>query len=65
MSAFVAPLVLGGGNVLTLTMLIQQQMFTTLNWPLGAAQAVVLVVVVLTILAVYARVIRRASGKVT
>jgi putative spermidine/putrescine transport system permease protein len=62
MSAFVAPLVLGGGRVLTMTMLIQQQMLTTLNWPLGSAQAVVLVLIVLAILAVYGRLVSRAVG---
>jgi putative spermidine/putrescine transport system permease protein len=62
MSAFVAPLILGGGNVLTMTMLIQQQMLTTLNWPLGAAQAILLVLVVLALLGGYRRQLRRAGG---
>ncbi len=63
MSAFSAPLILGGGNVTTMTMLMRQQMFTTLNWPLGSAQAVVLVLVVLAILAVYGRLVRRVAGR--
>jgi len=58
MSAFVAPLVLGGGNVLTMTMLIEQQMLTTLDWPLGSAQSIVLVLVVLVVLAVSRRQLR-------
>jgi putative spermidine/putrescine transport system permease protein len=62
MSAFVAPLVLGGGRVLTMTMLIQQQMLITLNWPLGSAQAVVLVLIVLAVLALYRRLVGRAVG---
>jgi putative spermidine/putrescine transport system permease protein len=62
MSAFVAPLILGGGNVLTMTMLVQQQMLTTLNWPLGAAQSILLVLVVLVLLAGYRRQLRRAGG---
>ena len=53
MSAFVAPLVLGGGNVMTMTVLMRQSMFTTLNWPLGAAQSVALVLLVVAMLAVY------------
>jgi putative spermidine/putrescine transport system permease protein len=61
MSAFVAPLILGGGNVLTMTILIQQQMLTTLNWPLGSAESIALVVVVLLILAAYGRQVRRIS----
>lgn len=63
MSAFSAPLILGGGNVTTMTMLMRQQMFATLNWPLGSAQAVVLVLVVLAILAVYGRLVRRVAGR--
>jgi putative spermidine/putrescine transport system permease protein len=55
MSAFVAPLVLGSGNVVTMTVLMRQSMFTTLNWPLGAAQSVTLVVLVVGMLAVYRR----------
>jgi ABC-type spermidine/putrescine transport system permease subunit I len=62
MSAFVAPLVLGGGNVMTMTMLMRQSMFTTLNWPLGAAQSIALVAIVLALLAVYRRQLSRASG---
>jgi putative spermidine/putrescine transport system permease protein len=52
MSAFVAPLVLGGGNVVTVTIVMSQSMLTTLNWPSGAAQAVVLVAIVLGLLAI-------------
>jgi len=62
MSAFVAPLVLGGGNVVTLTMLMRQSMFTTLDWPLGSAQSVLLVVIVLAMLALYRGQLRRAGG---
>jgi len=42
-SAFVAPLILGGGRVVTLSILIQEQMAMALNWPLGAAESMVLV----------------------
>jgi ABC-type spermidine/putrescine transport system permease subunit I len=42
---------------------MRQQMFATLNWPLGSAQAVVLVLVVLAILAVYGRLVRRVAGR--
>jgi ABC-type spermidine/putrescine transport system permease subunit I len=58
----VAPLVLGGGNVMTMTMLMRQSMFTTLNWPLGAAQSIALVAIVLALLAVYRRQLSRGSG---
>ncbi len=61
MSAFVAPLILGGGNVLTMTILIQQQMLTTLNWPLGSAESIALVLVVLAVLTAYGRQARRIA----
>ena len=58
MSAFVAPLLLGGGNVQTITMLMRQSMLTTLNWPFGSAESVALVVLVLALLVVQGRIIR-------
>ena len=58
MSAFVAPLVLGGGNVTVMTVLMRQTMFATLDWPRGAAQSVFLVGIVLVLLLFY----RRALG---
>ena len=58
MSAFVAPLVLGGGRVPMMSILIQQQMTMLLNWPAGSAQAIVLVVLVSLLLLGYVRVLR-------
>ena len=55
MSAFVAPLVLGGGNVPMMTVVMQQTMFTMLNWPRGAAQSVLLVAIVMFLLLLYRR----------
>jgi putative spermidine/putrescine transport system permease protein len=63
MSAFSAPLLLGGGRITVMTILIQQQMFTTLDWPRGSAQSILLVVVVLAILGGYRAFLRRASGE--
>jgi len=57
-SAFVAPLILGGGRVPMMSILIQQQMTFLLNWPAGSAQAIVLVVLVSLLLLGYARVLR-------
>ena len=54
-SAFVAPLILGGGRVTTLTILMQQNMFTTLNWPMGATESLLLVAVVMLLLMLYRR----------
>jgi ABC-type spermidine/putrescine transport system permease subunit I len=62
MSAFVAPLVLGGGNVVTMTVLMRQNMFTTLNWPLGSAQAISLVLIVVALLVGYRRMLGRSTG---
>ena len=58
MSAFVAPLVLGSGRIPMMSILIQQQMTMLLNWPAGAAQAIVLVVLVSVLLLGYVRVLR-------
>lgn len=48
-SAFVIPLLLGGGRVATMPILIRQEMGPLLNWPQGAALAVVLVTCALAI----------------
>jgi putative spermidine/putrescine transport system permease protein len=61
MSAFVAPLLLGAGKVFVMSILIQQQMLTTLNWPLGAAQSVLLVALVSVLLLLYMWVIRKLA----
>ena len=52
-SAFVVPFVLGGRRVSMLAVLIRDQMGPLLNWPLGCATAVVLVVITLMTLAIY------------
>jgi putative spermidine/putrescine transport system permease protein len=57
-SAFVAPLVLGGGRVPMMSILIQQQMTALLNFPAGSAQAIVLVLLVSVLLVGYGRALR-------
>ena len=47
--AFVVPLLLGGLKVTTIAVLIRNEMGPLLNWPLGAALSVVLVVLALSI----------------
>jgi putative spermidine/putrescine transport system permease protein len=47
--AFVVPLLLGGLKVTTIAVLIRNEMGPSLNWPLGAALSVVLVVLALGI----------------
>jgi putative spermidine/putrescine transport system permease protein len=47
--AFVVPLLLGGMKVTTIAVLIRNEMGPLLNWPLGAALSVVLIVLALSI----------------
>src|SRR5215213_7618956 len=49
-SAFVAPLVLGGGKVMVMSLLIRTQMSVLLNWPFAAAESIILVALTLIIL---------------
>jgi putative spermidine/putrescine transport system permease protein len=63
-SAFAGPLVLGGGKVPMMSLLIFQQMTFGMNWPLGAAEAVTLMVIVLTLLLVYSVLLRRLRYRV-
>lgn len=54
-SAFVVPLLLGGRRVSMLAPLIADLMGPQLDWPLGAANAMVLIALTLVVLAVYQR----------
>lgn len=54
-SAFVAPLVLGGGKVMVMSLLIRTQMSVLLNWPFAAAESIILVALTLIILYFYIR----------
>lgn len=61
-SAFAFPLLLGGGNIRVMSLEIRQRMSFTLNWPLGAAQAVILMLLIFSLLFFYTRALRRWSG---
>jgi ABC-type spermidine/putrescine transport system permease subunit I len=50
---FITPALLGGGRVVTSATFIQQQLEEFVNWPLAAAGATVLLVIVLTVAALY------------
>lgn len=52
---FITPALLGGGRVIMISMLIEQQVREFLNWPFAAALATVLLTVTLAIYAVLAR----------
>ncbi len=62
-SAFVGPLVLGGGNVTVMSLLIRDQMGVVLDWPLASAMAIVLVVLTLVLLFFYGRFLRAGTAK--
>jgi putative spermidine/putrescine transport system permease protein len=64
-SAFSFPLLLGGGNIRVMSLEIRQRMTFTLNWPLGSAQAVMLVLLVFLLLVILNRVLGRWSGATT
>ena len=61
LGAYVTPLILGGGKHMMIGDLIAQQFGSGRNWPLGAAQALILMSAVLVALFFYVRV---TSGKV-
>ena len=61
LGAYVTPLILGGGRHLMIGDLIAQQFGSGRNWPLGAAQALILMAGVLVALFFYVRV---TTGKV-
>jgi spermidine/putrescine transport system permease protein len=56
LGAYVTPLILGGGKHLMIGDLIAQQFGSGRNWPLGAAQALILMCAVLVALFFYVRV---------
>ncbi len=60
---FVTPALLGGGKQLMFSQVIQDEFQRRLDWPSGAAMAVVLLVLVFAALAVSMKWIRRASGE--
>jgi spermidine/putrescine transport system permease protein len=60
LGAYVTPLILGGGKHLMIGSLIAQQFGSGRNWPLGCAQALILMAAVLVALKFYSR---YTSGK--
>lgn len=62
-SAFAGPLVLGGGNVTVMSLLIRDQVGVVLDWPLGSAMAIVLVVLTLVLLFFYGRFLRAGTSQ--
>ena len=60
--AYVTPRILGGGRNMMLGNLIELQFGQGRNWPLGAALALTLLVIVVAALIAYIRVVDRAEG---
>lgn len=61
LGAYVTPLILGGGTHLMIGDLIAQQFGSGRNWPLGSAQALILMAVVMVALYYY---VKNTSGQV-
>jgi ABC-type spermidine/putrescine transport system permease subunit I len=62
--AVVTPALLGGRNVMMMGQMIYQLVLSTLNWPLGAAFAVVLVLCQLLMITLYFRKTRQRTQHV-
>ena len=59
-SAYVVPMLLGGGQVITMPTLVVQQLLGTLLWPFGAALALVLALAGMLAIWAFARATRRS-----
>ncbi|MDB6002153.1 MAG: potB [Rhizobacter sp.] len=55
LSAYVTPLMIGGAQVQTMSVLVVQNLIDNFRWPLGASQALLLAICGALIVAVYAR----------
>jgi len=60
---FVTPALLGGGKQLMVSQIIQDQFQRRLDWPSGAAIAIVLLLIVFALLALSMKWFRKASGE--
>jgi ABC-type spermidine/putrescine transport system permease subunit I len=60
---FVTPALLGGGKQMMMSQLIQDQFQRRLDWPAGAAIAIVLLLIVFLLLAMSMKWFRQASGE--
>lgn len=65
LSAYVTPVMLGGAQVKTMSVLVVQNLIDNFQWPAGAAQALVLTICGIAAVALYARATVRLSRAVT
>ena len=63
MGAYVVPRMLGGGNRMMIGNLIDLQFGQGRNWPLGAALALLLMLIVLAALMMYVRQVGRGDAR--
>ncbi len=59
-SSFVVPILLGGFKVQVLPMIVYEQVLSVFDWPFGAANAFVLLVISIALIGVYIKVTERA-----
>jgi putative spermidine/putrescine transport system permease protein len=59
-SSFVVPILVGGFKVHVLPMIVYEQVLSVFDWPFGAANAFVLLVISIALIAVYIKVTERA-----
>src|SRR6266478_218029 len=59
-SSFVVPILVGGFKVHVLPMVVYEQVLSVFDWPFGAANAFVLLVISVALIAVYIKVTERA-----
>ena len=62
-SSYVIPALLGGGHVVTASVLIVQTVLNEGNWPLGAAEATVLFLIMAIVVGLYTKLIGRFVSK--
>ena len=63
LGAYVTPRILGGGKRMMIGNLIELQFWQGKNWPLGAALAVTMLVIVMIALIIYVRIIQKSENK--
>lgn len=61
-AAYVTPALMGGAGINVMATLVAQQILVLVNWPLGAAVAVMLVVITLVVVTAYHRVLESGAG---
>jgi putative spermidine/putrescine transport system permease protein len=61
-AAYVTPALMGGAGINVMATLVAQQILVLVNWPLGAAVAVTLVLITLLVVAAYNRFLEASAG---